>query len=62
MIRLLLLTLTLSAARPRPESRTVWDEEEDARAAALEAAGLAGEGVEPTADAEPDDPDEPDTQ
>ena len=40
MIRLLLLTLAVSAARPREDSRTVWDDEEDARETALEEAGL----------------------
>ena len=46
MTRLLLLCVTLCAARPRGDERTVWEEEEAVRAAALEE-GWLGDDLPP---------------
>ena len=58
MTRLLLLTVMVSALRPREDARTVWDEEEDARMVAIEEAGLLDEDIE-AGSATPADPPEP---
>lgn len=55
MTRLLLLCVALCAARPRGDSHTVWDEEEDARAAALEEGWLGDDLAGTAPNAEPVD-------